>query len=271
MSDTTISLPRGNETVLLEQHGGVGLITLNRPERYNAMVPASSEALMEALVYCETAPSIRAVVLTGAGKGFCAGADMGEFAAEGITGTHVSAGIQTMYGPIVQRMMKMPKPIIAAINGSVAGVGISFALAADLRVMEPKSNIRFAFINIGLSTDGGCGWLLTRQVGYSRAFEIAIEGEKIYADRCYELGLCNKIAEEGTLLDKAMHWAHHLAARPTIAIGATKSVFNHALENSFASNMYHEAEQQAQCIESDDHKIGVLSFVAKQQPTFTGK
>ena len=176
-----------------------------------------------------------------------------------------------MYGPIVQRLMKMPKPIIAAINGSVAGVGISFALAADLRVMEPKSNMRFAFINIGLGTDGGCGWLLTRQVGYSRAFEIAIEGEKIFADRCYELGLVNKIVEEGTLLEKAMEWAHKLAARPTLAVGVTKSVFNHAMENPFATNMYYEADQQAKCIESDDHKIGVMSFVMKQQPTFTGK
>lgn len=175
------------------------------------------------------------------------------------------------YGSIVKKIMTIEKPVIAAINGSVAGVGTAFALACDLRVMADNANIRYAFINIGLGPDGGAGWLLTRAVGYSRAFEIAVEGEKIPAEKCLSLGLCNRVVPEAELGDASLAWAKKLAERPTLGVGITKQALHHATTHTLMETTILEADNQAKALRSHDHSEGLQAFFGKRKPVFIGK
>lgn len=259
----------GNGSILLQSKNGVATITLNRPDRYNAVNHDISEGLLAALAEVKKDDDVRAVVLTGAGKGFCAGADMASFGS--IDPRDVEDYICMYYGNIVKRIMDLPKPVIAAINGPVAGVGTAFALACDLRVMAESANFRYAFINIGLGPDGGAGWFLSRIVGYSRAFEIAVEGEKIPADRCLELGLTNKVVANEEVQQAAQTWAQKLAQRPTFGVGITKHALQHATTHSLAETTALEAKNQVKAFYSHDHKEGVKAFMEKRQPNFIGK
>ncbi len=154
--------------VLFEANKGVATITLNRPDRYNAVNQDLVDGISSALTKCENDDSIRAVVLTGSGRGFCAGADMSVFS-DNATAEERSQYIIDQYQPLMNQFFTLKKPIIGAINGTAAGVGAAFALACDFRVMSAESGILYAFVNIGLGPDGGASWLLARQVGYSRA------------------------------------------------------------------------------------------------------
>jgi len=247
----------------------VAVVTLNRPDRYNAVTHELVTRLNEVIGEIRNDKEIRAVVITGAGKGFCAGADMDTF---GISTPEDSREyITTVYQGLLRNFQTLKKPIIGAVNGTAAGVGASIALACDLRVMTPKSGILYAFVNIGLGPDGGASWLLTRQVGYSKAFEIAAEGKKIKAEECLELGLTNKIVEEGELLESAIEWAKTLAAKATIAIGITKEDLVHAMDNSLNDSIAYEAEKQIAAFESYDLVEGVAAFVEKRKANFIGK
>ena len=185
--------------VLFEVNNGVATITLNRPDRYNAVNQELADGISNSLKKCEVDESIRAVVITGAGRGFCAGADMSVFG-DKATADQRSQYIIDQYQPLMNQFFSLKKPIIGAINGTAAGVGAAFALACDFRVMSDKSGILYAFVNIGLGPDGGASWLLTRQVGYSRALEIATSGKKITGQRCLELGLTNRIVAQDDIL-----------------------------------------------------------------------
>lgn len=259
----------GNGSILLEHSNGVATITLNRPERYNAVNHDLSTGLLEALGAVKKDDSVRAVILTGAGKGFCAGADLAVFG--GVTPSEVEDYIYMYYGSVTKQMMDMPKPIIGAINGPVAGVGAAFALACDVRVMSESASFRYAFINIGLGPDGGAGWFLSRIVGYSRAFEIAVEGDKIPAERCLELGLTNKVVPNDQVLAAAQDWAQKLAQRPTVALGITKQALHHAHTHPLSETIALEARNQITALQSHDHKEGVQAFLQKRQPNFQGK
>ena len=262
--------PKASDTVLLEKkQDHVAVVTLNRPDRYNAVTHELVTRLNEVIGEIRNDNEIRAVVITGAGKGFCAGADMDTF---GISTPEDSREyITTVYQGLLRNFQTLKKPIIGAVNGTAAGVGASIALACDLRVMTPKSGILYAFVNIGLGPDGGASWLLTRQVGYSKAFEIAAEGKKIKAEECLELGLTNKIVEEGELLESAIEWAKTLAAKATIAIGITKEDLVHAMDNSLNDSIAYEAEKQIAAFESYDLVEGVAAFVEKRKANFIGK
>ena len=167
--------------------------------------------------------------------------------------------------------MRSDKPIICAINGPVAGAGLGFALACDLRIMAEHANMRYAFINIGLVPDNGSTWFLTRQVGYSKALEIIIEGEKIPAAECHRLGLTNKVCKADELMPKAMEWANRLAIKPTIAIGATKRILHFAMNHDFYNTVQQESEEQMPLFATHDHQEGVNAFVNKRQPKFIGE
>ncbi len=261
-----------NDTVLLRKEGKVAIITLNRPERYNAIIEPMKWGLLHALTDIQKDDSIKAIVLTGNGKGFCAGADMSDLQkSETVDPQAIRDNLIMVYGNITRMLMRSDKPIIAAINGPVAGAGLGFALAADLRIMADHASMRYAFINIGLVPDNGSTWLLTRQVGYSKALELIIEGEKIPAAECLRLGLTNKVCKAEELMDKAMEWANRLANKPTIAIGATKRVINYALNHDFYNTMCKESEEQMAMFDTHDHKEGVTAFVTKRKPNFIGK
>jgi enoyl-CoA hydratase/carnithine racemase len=258
------------KAVLLEIEKNIAVITLNRPERYNAVNQDLVDGINESLSVVESDNNIRALVLTGNGKGFCAGADMSVFGGE-VSAEQRSEYIINEYQPLMKRFFSLKKPIIGAINGSAAGVGAAFALACDLRVMSKDSSILYAFVNIGLGPDGGASWLLARQVGYSKALEIAISGKKVLGEECLSLGLTNRIVEKENILVDAKKWAHELSIRPTLAIGITKADIAYSLDNNLNDTIAFEANQQISAFKSHDLKEGVTAFVQKRPAKFLGK
>lgn len=258
------------ETVQYEPHGHVVKLTMNRPEKRNALNDVLQRELLASFERARDDDDVRAVVLTGAGKGFCAGADLSAFQQKP-SPEQVYDAIVEAYQPLIGLITTLKKPVIAAINGTAAGAGASLALACDLRVMAEDASIMMAFSNIGLVPDAGATWLLVRQVGYSRAYQIAIEGQKIPALRCLEWGLTNRLAPASKLGDVALSWATKLAQRPTMALGLTKLAMNHAMLSDVASTIEFEAHLQMQTIPSHDHMEGVMAFLQKREPVFLGK
>lgn len=256
--------------VKYREEGKVAILTLNRPKRYNAVTTELVIELRAHLQKIRNNDQTRAVVLTGAGKGFCAGADINTFGS--LTPEDGRAYLTSVYQPLIRDLFTLKKPVIGAVNGTAAGVGASIALACDLRVMSPQSSILYAFINIGLGPDGGGSWLLARQIGYSRALEIAIEGKKVQAQRCLELGLTNKLVEsEEMLLPTALTWAKMLADRPTLAVGITKQDLLFAMSHDIYDTIAYEAEKQAEAFASHDLKEGVMAFMEKRPAVFIGQ
>jgi len=257
-------------TILATTDQGVATITINRPERRNAVTQEVLGELLNALNQASDDVTVRAIVLTGAGKDFCSGQDLSAFG--GISSSEqVRRAVIERYKPLIMRMVTLPKPIIGAINGTAAGAGASLALACDLRMMADNSSIMQAFSNIGLVPDAGSSWFLVRLVGYSRAFEIAIEGQRIVAQRCLELGLANRVTAADQLVSAAQSWAQQLAQRPTFAIGLTKQAMHQATERPLDAIIELEAELQGQTIISYDHQEGVKAFMEKRKPVFQGK
>jgi 2-(1,2-epoxy-1,2-dihydrophenyl)acetyl-CoA isomerase len=258
------------ETILYERRDNVALLTLNRPERRNAMNRELNRDLLAGLEQAAGDDQIRALLITGAGKGFCAGADLGVFQTRP-TPDQFYETIISSYKPLITTIVQMKKPVIAAINGVAAGAGASLALACDLRLMAHDASIMMAFSNIGLLPDAGATWLLTRLVGYSRAFEIAAEGSRIPAERCLETGLTNKIVPAEQLLIISLAWARKLAERPTLALGLTKQAMHYAQLNDLSATIEYEAQLQKQTAVSHDFVEGVTAFIQKRAPNFQGK
>ena len=175
------------------------------------------------------------------------------------------------YKPLMKRFLGLKKPIIGAINGTAAGVGAAFALACDFRVMSKESAILYAFINIGLGPDGGASWLLSRQVGYSKALEIASSGKKVLGEECLSLGLTNKLVDNSEILDSAKKWAFDLSKKATIAIGITKQDMIFSLDNNLYDTIEFEAKEQVAAFYSNDLKEGVNAFLEKRKAKFLGK
>lgn len=257
-------------TVLYRVENGMATVTLNRPERRNAVTPAMLQALRKCFVEAGQNEKVRAVLVAGAGKGFCAGQDLSIF-----DGVPEPAAVRDIvlnyYRPLIESICHLEKPVIAAINGVAAGAGASLALACDLRIMAEDATILMAFSNIGLVPDAGASWFLTRLIGYSRAYEIAISGERVTAQRALELGLTNRITATNALLADAQQWAQELAQRPTVALGLTKRVMLQATEQDLASILVAEADLQAQATTTADHREGITAFAEKRHPVFKGR
>lgn len=258
------------QTVLYQVEDGVATITLNRPERRNAVTPVMLQRLCARFVAAGEDERVRAVLVTGAGKGFCAGQDLSIFG--GVPEPDaVRDVVLNYYRPMIESICLLEKPVIAAVSGVAAGAGASLALACDLRIMAEDASLLMAFSNIGLVPDAGASWFLTRLVGYSRAYEIAITGERVPAARCLALGLANRVTTAAALPAAALQWAHHLAQRPTIALGLTKRVMQQAMAQALSTILVAEAEFQAQATMTADHREGVMAFVEKRSPVFTGR
>lgn len=256
-------------TLLYATDDAVASITLNRPERRNAVTQQLLAELHHAFGRAGDDPSVRAILLMGAGKSFCAGQDLSVFNGPA-NPERVRSIILDFYKPLILRMCTLEKPIVGAINGAAAGAGASLALACDLRIMAEDGYLMQAFSNIGLVPDAGSSWFLVRQVGYSRAFAIAAEGERITAQRCLELGLTNRIAPADSLLTQAYTWALGLAQRPTLALGLTKRAMMAATQQNLESILHLEAELQSIVAQSQDHCEGVTAFLEKRSPVFQG-
>lgn len=258
------------ETVLYQVQTHVAQITMNRPDRRNALNQTLNQELLKAFQQAAADDTVRAVLLTGAGKGFCAGADLAGFQSMP-TAEQVYDGILEAYRPLMDLITTMQKPVIAAVNGVAAGAGASLALAADLRIMADDASLMMAFSNIGLVPDAGACWFLVRQIGYSRAYEMAIEGERLDAEKCLAWGLTNKVVPAAQLVEIALAWALRLAKRPSLALGLTKHALTYAAGHDLASTIEYEARLQKQTIPSHDHMEGVMAFLQRRSPQFKGR
>jgi len=252
----------------LERDAGIATICLNRPGARNAFNQSLTDELAAALDSVAQDQDIRVVVLTGIGKGFSAGADLVDRESRWDS---AEDSLLRGFFPAIEAVMEMPKPVIAAVNGAAAGVGAAFALAADLSVMADDAYILLAFSNIGLVPDGGCHWLLAHTVGHKLAYQIAVEGERLPAARCLELGLCNRVVPSADLLSEARSWAQRLATRAPLAMAHTKEIMRAAMESDFRSSFKLEALRQDRCAGTEDHREGVSAFREKRPPVFRGR
>lgn len=257
--------------LLVDDREGVRTLTLNRPEAFNSLTVRLKEELLAALTGAAEDPAVRAVVLTGAGKAFCAGQDLKE---------HVEAlraddpvpfrTVAEHYNPIVRALTGMPKPVIAAVNGMAAGAGASFAYACDLRVAARSAKFLMAFATIGLTADSGASWTLPRLIGYGRAMELMLLAKPVPAEQALAMGMVTEVVDDGAALSTAQDLAARMATGPTTGYGKIKEALLAAagadLEHALATE---EAGQKALGATAD-HREAVDAFVTKRTPTFTG-
>lgn len=253
------------ETVKYEIIGAVALISFNRPEVRNAFNAKMTEDILEALRTAKEEKTVRAIVLTGEGLSFSAGADL---SARDNKWSDTEMALNEGYLPSLKEIMQMPKPVISAVNGAAAGIGSAYAMACDLTVMAEDSYILQAFSNIGLIPDGGANWFLTNTVGYKLAYQIAIEGERIDSNRCLELGLANKVTSSDNLIQEAMNWAEKLSLRSSQSLRLTKKIMREALDSSYDDIYRLEAEIQNTLTGSEDNIEGITAFMEKRTPNF---
>lgn len=258
-----------SEVLLLERRGRVAVVTLNRPEALNSFDTPLRLAFKQAVLEVEADTGIRALVLTGAGRGFSAGADL---KSDGLVdGTDVERQLNEEYGAPLRAIARMPKPVIAAVNGFATGIGGSFALACDLVVMGETAFFQVPFQNIALVPDGGMTWQLAERLGHRRAFEIAVSGDRVPAARCLEWGLCNRVVPDGQVVASAIAWAEQLCDAAPVALAYMKQLLRSAPDRGFEQTIRAEAHLQAPCIDSQDFQEGVVAFRERRVPRFTGK
>jgi len=256
------------ETVKYTTDGAVAVITIHRPDAMNSFNTALRRDLLAAFQRARGDEAVRAVVLTGEGRSFSAGADLkGSLDSE----KTVEEQLQQEYRPIFECIAEMPQPVIAAVGGSAAGIGMSVALACDLLVMADNAFLLSPFTTISLLPDGGLNWLLVHQLGYRRAFQLSIESERISAARCVDLGLANRMRAPDRLLDEAIDWAKSLAERAPLSVAATKKAMRHAAGADWASTFDVEAPLQRKLRDSADCEEGIQAFLDKRKPEFTGR
>ena len=253
------------ETIKYEKKNAVALISFNRPEVRNAFNAKMTEDTLEALLQAKDDASIRAIVLTGEGLSFSAGADL---SARDNKWADTEAALIEGYLPSLKEIMDMPKPVISAVNGAAAGIGSAYAMACDLTVMSEDAYILQAFSNIGLIPDGGANWFLTNTVGYKLAYQIAIEGERIDSQRCLELGFVNKVVSPDVLLDEALSWAERLSLRSSQSLKLTKQIMRKSLDTTYEDIYGLEAKTQNTLTGSEDNIEGITAFMEKRQPQF---
>ncbi len=253
-------------SVVTSRAGAVLTIALNRPEVYNAFNRELHSALHHALGEA-AAPEIRAVVITGAGKAFCAGHDLKEF--QELSGS-VRDVLEESYHPNVRRIRGLEKPVIAAVNGVAAGAGLSLACACDIRLASAAAAFVPGFAGIGLVPDAGGTWFLERLLGYARAFEWMSSNRRLAADDALEWGLVSAVLPEDDFAAGVAETASRWAATPTRAVAFAKRLFEHAHHASLEEQLALEAELQQQAIQTADFREGVAAFLEKRPPRFTG-
>ena len=261
------------ETVKTVLEGGVLWITLSRPDRLNAFNEQMGNDLLEALKEGEKSPESRCLVVTGEGRAFSVGEDLGANKAAYENGKPVLLGevLKRKYNPIVQRIRKMDKPVLASINGVTAGAGLGLALACDLRAASDKATFHEAFIKVGLAPDTGTSFWLTRILGLGKAMEVGLLGEPIDAARALGLGLVNWVFPDETLKPQVRKVAERLASGPTKAMGLTKRALNRAVVVDMDSALEYEMYLQDIAGRTRDHVEGVKAFFDKREPSFTGQ
>jgi 2-(1,2-epoxy-1,2-dihydrophenyl)acetyl-CoA isomerase len=261
------------ELVLCQNHGAVRILTLNRPSALNSFTGAMHEQLLAALDAAAGDASVRALIVTGAGRGFCAGQDLNDpdMGAPDGGAPDVGAVIERRYLPLALRIRSMPVPVVAAVNGVAAGAGANFALGCDMVVAARSAGFIQAFSKIGLVPDCGGTWLLTRLVGRARAIGLAMTGEKLSAEEAQRIGLIWKCVDDAALLDSALALATQLAAMPSKALADTRRAFDAAATLDYEGALALEARMQRELGHGHDFAEGVAAFLHKRAPVFTDR
>jgi 2-(1,2-epoxy-1,2-dihydrophenyl)acetyl-CoA isomerase len=248
----------------------VATLTLNRPDKLNSFTAAMHAELRTALDEIE-ARGCRALVLTGAGRAFCAGQDLADLDFTPGSQTDLGALIETNFNPLVRRLQALPLPVIAAVNGTAAGAGASLALACDLVVAARSASFIQAFVKIGLLPDSGGTWTLPRHVGLARAMGLAMTGQKLGAEQALQWGMIWQVVDDAALRGAADQLATQLAAQPTAALAAIKLAMRSGATRTLDAQLEVERDLQRQLGNSDDYLEGVNAFLEKRAPRFTGR
>lgn len=260
-------------TYRYDEDGAVATITLDRPARLNALTFEVYAELRDTFAALVSRDAVRVVILTGAGRGFCSGGDV-----EAIIGELLEQDMPArlaftrMTGALVQNIRALPKPVIAAINGTAAGAGAVIAAACDFRLISAQASLAFLFAKVGLAgADMGAAYLLPRLVGLGRATEMLFLGDQIPAEEAYRIGLVSRVVAPHQLMNEARALAARLAGGPTFALGVTKRLLAHELDLGFAAAIEAEAEAQAICMQTADFREAYEAFRGKRPPKFTGR
>jgi 2-(1,2-epoxy-1,2-dihydrophenyl)acetyl-CoA isomerase len=259
------------ETVIWEQSGAVGRITLNRPKTLNAWTAEFGGELKQVIEGEAASESVRAVLVTGAGRGFSSGADLKagfEPADDGMP--DIKKELHDLYHPVIAGIRRLPKPVVAAVNGPAVGIGCSLALACDLVMIAEAAFLSLAFVNIGLMPDGGSTAFVPPAVGKARAFQMALLGERVPAPKALDWGLVNWVHPDETLLDEANALVEALAAGPTRSYASSKQALNQSIYGDLDAQLDLEAELQHALGRSKDFLEGAAAFVEKREPAFSG-
>ncbi|MBK5213539.1 MAG: enoyl-CoA hydratase/isomerase family protein [Flavobacteriaceae bacterium] len=248
----------------------VATLTLNRPEVFNSFNREMALLLQNELDECEKNPEVRAIVITGSGKAFCAGQDLKE-----VTSTDLNPGFKKIleehYNPIISRIRNIEKPIIGAINGVAAGAGANIALACDVIIASENASFIQAFSKIGLVPDSAGTFFLPRLIGFQKASALMMLGDKVSAQEAEKLGMVYKVVSSENFIEEVNSVAITLANMPTKALGLTKRLLNNSMKNSLEEQLHLESKLQIEAAQSEDYAEGVDAFVNKRKPNFKGR
>ncbi len=258
------------ETLIYEVADHVATITINRPDAANAMNPLCARELSQVAILCDDDPNVRAVVITGAGRMFCAGGDLSVFAQ---AGTGAKSLLKEMAGDLhmgLSRLARMNAPVIAAVNGTAAGAGMSLVMACDLAFAAESAVFTMAYTKAGLSPDGSSTFYMPRKIGDRRARELMLTNRVLKAEEALDWGIVNRLVAADAVLPAAQELAAELAAGPTLAFGAVKTLLNGSFDQTLESQMELEARAIAELSMSHDGQAGIHAFLNKQKPEFKG-
>ncbi len=255
------------ETIRYEVRDRVAWLTLHRPDKLNAFTEQMNKEIIAALKQVSVDEEVRCLVITGAGRSFCSGEDLGGVTAE----MNHGEVLRTRYAPMMKLLHRLEKPVVAAVNGVAAGAGMSLALACDFRLASEKASFIEAFIHVGLIPDAGNLYYLPRLVGHAKALELAVFGEKITAKDAKEIGLVTSVIPEHLWDEEVHRFAQRLANMPTKAIGLIKRYLRESWNCTFEDYLEKEAYGQRIAGLTEDHQEGVRAFFEKRQPVFKGK
>jgi 2-(1,2-epoxy-1,2-dihydrophenyl)acetyl-CoA isomerase len=257
--------------LLSERRGSIVVLTLNNPAQYNALAGSLVSDLSNALGEAIGNSLVRSILLTGAGKGFCAGAQLGGGAAFGGAGGQIGAKMRTSINPLIERMRNSPKPIVVAVNGPAAGAGVGIALAGDIVVAARSARFILSFARLGAALDAGTSLFLQRSMGIARARALALLAEPLTAEKAEQWGLVWKMVEDSELFDEALAIAQKLADGPPVSLGLIKSQIEAAWSSPLAATLDDEAASQTRAFLTADLREGAAAFVEKRKANFTGQ